>query len=59
MSSVAPWQLLGISEDEWRVCQLSAAEASIARGANVTPYEVALQYVLARAEDVGKVARRS
>lgn len=54
MPSLAPWDRLGISEDEWRVCQLSAAEVSIARGANVTPYEVALEYVLAREADGGR-----
>lgn len=51
MHPMTPWERLGISEDEWRVCQLSAAEVSIARGSNVTPYEVALEYVLARAAD--------
>lgn len=59
MHPMTPWERLGISEDEWRHCQLSAAEVSLARGANVTPYEVALEYVLAReAEAAGLVARR-
>lgn len=45
------WERLGLTADEWRDCQLAAAEMSIAAGARVPPEEVALEFALARAFD--------
>lgn len=56
MSPLRPWERLGIGEDEWRLCELSAAEASRARGANVSPDEVARDYARARDADAAALA---
>lgn len=45
------WERLGLTQDEWRECQLAAVEMSVASGASVFPQEVALEFALARSFD--------
>lgn len=53
-----PWRGLGLTEDEWRECEVAAREMSLATGARVRPAQVAAEFAMARAMDAERALAR-
>ncbi|HVM44602.1 MAG TPA: hypothetical protein VM582_01605 [Candidatus Thermoplasmatota archaeon] len=53
----APWKRLRLSEDEWRACERSALEMSLAMGLRVSAQQVAREYAAERRAEMATLAR--